>query len=165
MAECKYQKEVDEIIVDNNAKTLVQTAHKIAGEMIQKNRWGGVSEGSSVSTSQIRNLYGTSKKIEMTLDEENVQEMYNRLILLKPKMAYANGRFNKDFGNGKYKIPGFKTLVDSLSERYFTPRSLQTRDLAYDPRAVTANSVSRRRWLLRPQACHERTCAAIWPRR
>ncbi|MCP4351450.1 MAG: type III-A CRISPR-associated protein Csm2 [Desulfobacterales bacterium] len=115
MAECKYQKEVDAIIVDNDAKTLVKTAHKIAGEMIQKNRWGGVSESSSVSTSQIRNLYGTSKKIEMTLDKDNVQEMYGRLILLKPKMAYANGRFNKNFGNGRYKIPGFKTLVDCLS--------------------------------------------------
>ncbi len=115
MADCKFQKELDAIIVRGEAKILVETAQKIAGEMIQKARWGGVAEGSSVSTSQIRNIFGASKRIEMSVDEKNAQDKYGELILLKPKMAYANGRFNKDFGNGRYKIPGFKTLVDCLS--------------------------------------------------
>jgi len=114
MTECQYKQEVDSIIVNSDAKTLVETAQKIAGEMIQTNNWGGVNEGASVSTSQIRNIYGSSKKIEMTLDANNVADMYNRLVLLKPKMAYANGRFNKSFRGG-YKIPGFITLVDCLS--------------------------------------------------
>lgn len=116
MAECKYQQKIDAIIGNSDARTLVETAHRIAVDMIQKNG-EKVIEGSSVSTSQIRNLYGTTKKIEMTLDEqdeENIKQMYGRLILLKPKMAYANGRFNKKTKRGD-KIPGFKVLIDCLS--------------------------------------------------
>ena len=51
----------------------------------------------------------------MTLAEDNAEQLYGRLVLLKPKMAYANGRFNKKFGKDKWKIPGFKILVDCLS--------------------------------------------------
>ena len=54
----------------------------------------------------------------MSLDAENVQEMYGRLLLLKPKMAYANGRFNKPKSKkqgGGDSIPGFRVLVDCLS--------------------------------------------------
>jgi CRISPR-associated protein Csm2 len=116
MTECKYQNDLEEIIINSNAKKLVDTAQKIASEMIRTRSGGGsIDEGSSVSTSQIRNIYGSSKKIEMTLDESNVSEMYGKLILLKPKMAYAHGRFNKRLPRGDYKIPGFKTLVDCLS--------------------------------------------------
>lgn len=115
MTHCQFQQELDTIIVQGDAKTLVDTALKIAEQMIQKNPGGFVKEVTSVSTSQIRNIYGSSKRIEMSLDEKNAPEMYNKLILLKPKMAYANGRFNKPLGRGQYKIPGFKTLVDCLS--------------------------------------------------
>jgi CRISPR-associated protein Csm2 len=93
----------------------VETAQKIAGEMIQRNQRGFLNEGSSVSTSQIRNIFGTSKQIEMRVNEDNVQDEYNKLLLLKPKMAYANGRFNKTFGGGRAKIPGFIILIDCLS--------------------------------------------------
>jgi CRISPR-associated protein Csm2 len=110
MSGCKYQKEVEAIIVNGNAKILVETAQKIAQDMIQKNNRGRLNEGSSVSTSQIRNIFGASKKIEMAIDETKVPQMYGRLLLLKPKMAYANGRFNKN-----NKIPGFTVLVDCLS--------------------------------------------------
>ncbi|MBW1736349.1 MAG: type III-A CRISPR-associated protein Csm2 [Deltaproteobacteria bacterium] len=115
MNECKYQKEVEAIIVKGDAKILVETAQQIAVDMNPKNKWGKVTESASVSTSQIRNIYGTSKKIEMAVDEKNSLQMYNRLLLLKPKMAYANGRFNKKVGANKYKIPGFKVLIDCLS--------------------------------------------------
>lgn len=111
---CKYKNEVDSIITKNDAKILVSTAQNIAKDMIQRKRNGRIDEGSSVSTSQIRNIFGTSKKIEMTLDTQNTGEMYSRLILLKPKMAYAHGRFNKRDGS-RDKIPGFKILVDCLS--------------------------------------------------
>ncbi len=116
MTSVKHQKAIDAIILEGDARVLVDTAQAIASEMIQRNKWGGVDDGASVSTSQIRNIYGTSKTIEMTLNEANVAPMYNRLILLKPKMAYANGRFNKKgFRPGEFKIPGFITLIDSLS--------------------------------------------------
>jgi CRISPR-associated protein Csm2 len=104
-----YQQEIETVIIGGDAKVLVDTAQKIASEMV------GSNEGNSVSTSQIRNIFGTSKKIEMSLNAKNTQEKYRQLILLKPKMAYANARFNKTFGGGRLKIPGFKVLVDSLS--------------------------------------------------
>lgn len=114
MATVKYQNEIQDIILKADARLLVDTAKKIAAEMIVlkesgKDR-GKLDEKKSVSTSQIRNIYGSSKKIEMALREENVGSMYGRLILLKPKMAYANGRHNKNSA-----IRGFTTLVDSLS--------------------------------------------------
>lgn len=115
MTEVNFRKEIDAIIVGCDARVLVETAQKIAGEMINRKNWGDVDDRKSVSTSQIRNIFGSSKKIEMSLNETNTPEMYGRLVLLKPKMAYANGRFNKKFKNGDFQIPGFNTLVDSLS--------------------------------------------------
>lgn len=114
MDNVQFKKELDRIIVQGDSKTLVDTALQIAGQMIQRNQRNFIQEAASVSTSQIRNIYGSSKRIEMSLDEKNAPEMYQKLILLKPKMAYANGRFNP-LRNGRYRIPGFKTLVDCLS--------------------------------------------------
>lgn len=105
MAECPLKEQIDKTIIVGDAKVLVDTAQKIAGEMTSR------SEGrSSVSTSQIRNIYGATKKIDMSLKPENAAEKYSSLLLLKPKMAYANGRHNKN-----NKIPGFTILVVCLS--------------------------------------------------
>ena len=98
---CKYKNEIDQIIIQGNAKVLVETAKDLAKAMVIK-KFEKVDEKSSVSTSQIRNIYGSSKKIEMTLAEENAEQLYGRLVLLKPKMAYANGRFNKNFGKDRF---------------------------------------------------------------
>lgn len=111
MATCEFQKEIDAIILGEDARQLVATAQEIAKKMIQHDKWGNVSDRNSVSTSQIRNIFGTSKQIEMNLSQDNIDQSYNRLILLKPKMAYANARFNKRGDT----IPGFKVLIDSLS--------------------------------------------------
>ncbi len=112
MATCEFKSQIDEIILKGDKKVLVDVAQKIAHEMIYiDKKKGGVDKNRSVSTSQIRNIFGTSKKIEMNLDQENLEQANGKLIMLKPKMAYANARFNKD---GK-KIPGFKVLVDCLS--------------------------------------------------
>lgn len=116
MAACEFQKEIESIIVDGDAKTLVAVAQQIAEKMIFKSdRSGKPVESKSVSTSQIRNIFGTSKKIEMSVNETNVAEKYGQLIMLKPKMAYANGRFNKKGFRGQDNIPGFATLVNCLS--------------------------------------------------
>ncbi|MBW1982613.1 MAG: type III-A CRISPR-associated protein Csm2 [Deltaproteobacteria bacterium] len=112
---CKYQNEVEKIIKGGDAECLVKTAKQIAKDMIKKKKKSDeVNEKVSVSTSQIRNIFGTAKKIEMRMnstDQRSISEAYAKLLLLKPKMAYANGRFNK--GNRR---PGFKVLVDCLSE-------------------------------------------------
>jgi CRISPR-associated protein Csm2 len=110
---CAYQSEIESIIVHGDAKTLVETAKKIAREMVVKKDNGKLNETNSVSTSQVRNIYGTSKKIEMVLDEKNTEELYNKLVLLKPKMAYVNGRVNKD--SKKVKSRGLVTLVKCLT--------------------------------------------------
>ncbi len=106
---CKFQEEISRIIGDGDSRTLVETAKLIAGEMVVK-RGRSVDDRSSVTTSQIRNIYGSAKKIDMNLDENNAAEQYNRLLLLQPKMAYANGRHNK-----RGQIRGFTLLVDCLS--------------------------------------------------
>ena len=113
MSECPYKAEIESIIIQGNAMTLVDTAKKIAKTLIIRKDRDKVDESSSVSTSQIRNIYGSSKKIQMALNESNIQQMYSKLVLLKPKMAYANGRFNKKTKSGD-KIPGFRILTDCL---------------------------------------------------
>ena len=59
-----------------------------------------------VSTSQIRNAYGTVKKLEM---QEFTEKSYRELLLLKPKLAYARGRTEAK------KKDTFKKLEDALS--------------------------------------------------
>lgn len=78
---------------DDSAKDMVNFANDLAKEI------------GDISTSQIRNAYGTVKKLEMqTLTEKS----YRELLLLKPKLAYARGRIEKK------KIDTFKKLEDAL---------------------------------------------------
>lgn len=82
----KNNEEIKRIIQDGDSRQLVETAKSIAKSLVN----------GKISTSQIRNIYGTSKKIELALNEDNVESSYNKLILLKPKMAYAFGRLRSD---------------------------------------------------------------------
>ncbi len=63
---------------DDTAKQMVSFADKLALEI------------KDISTSQIRNAYGTVKKLEMQREFTDVS--YRELQLLKPKLAYARGR-------------------------------------------------------------------------
>lgn len=69
----------DFITSDANARDMVEEAERLARD-IQKD----------VSTSQIRNAYGTVKKLEMA--GELTPQTYRQILLLKPKLAYARGR-------------------------------------------------------------------------
>jgi len=91
---------LERIIVDGDAKTLVEVARTDVAKKIV-----------NISTSQIRNIYGTAKKIEMRLSKENTSESYKKLILLKPKMEYAKGRARK-----RAEKAAFSVLVDYLSK-------------------------------------------------
>jgi CRISPR-associated protein Csm2 len=64
---------------DDTAKAMVNYAEKLANEICR-----------DVSTSQIRNAYGTVKKLEMQSEFNN--KSHRELLLLKPKLAYARGR-------------------------------------------------------------------------
>lgn len=64
---------------DETAKQMVEFAEALAKEIAK-----------DVSTSQIRNAYGTVKKLEMQSAFND--KSYRELLLLKPKLAYARGR-------------------------------------------------------------------------
>ncbi len=80
---------------DETAKRMVEYAERLAIDI------------KDVSTSQIRNAYGTVKKLEM--QREFTEKSYRELLLLKPKLAYARGR-----SDGR-KRDTFKKLEDALS--------------------------------------------------
>jgi CRISPR-associated protein Csm2 len=65
------------IIVDGDPQPLVEWA-EIVGQELANIR---------LTTSQIRNVFGSVRQIEMNWDQ-NPQEAYRQAILLKPKMAY-----------------------------------------------------------------------------
>ena len=94
------------IIVEGDAERTVQVAEKLGQDLAKKHK---------LSTSQIRNIFGTVRRIEMTWpeqpegDEEKQQaaQAQRELLLLKPKMAYQAKR-----ERGR----GVQTLVQVLSE-------------------------------------------------
>lgn len=81
---------------DETAKRMVEYADKLAKEICR-----------DVSSSQIRNAYGTVKKLEM--QSEFTEKSYRELLLLKPKLAYARGRAETK------KKDTFQKLEDALS--------------------------------------------------
>lgn len=83
------------ILSDDTARQMVQYADNLANDI-----------HSDVSTSQIRNIYGTVKKLEM--QREFDIKAYRQLLLLKPKLAYARGRADTK------KKPAFEKLEKTL---------------------------------------------------
>lgn len=89
--------ELTEILDGRNPAKMVRKAEEIAKKTLEGRN--------QLTTSQIRNIYGTVKKLDMIGDREDVLP---RLILLKPKLAYACGR-NKD-------VQGLRILKEVLSD-------------------------------------------------
>jgi len=77
---------------DETARAMVKFAENLAIKI------------KDVSTSQIRSAYGTVKKLEM--QSEFTEKSYRELLLLKPKLAYARKRSQKEYV--------FKELEDAL---------------------------------------------------
>jgi CRISPR-associated protein Csm2 len=98
------RKSLQAIIVDGDAETTVRVAEELGQSLARK-----------LSTSQIRNIFGTVRRIEMTWPEEpegaeekkEAEQARRELLLLKPKMAYQAKR-----ERGR----GVQTLVNVLSE-------------------------------------------------
>lgn len=90
------------IIVEGNAQELVAQA-----EMI------GTKLGSTLTTNQIRAIFGTVRQIEMNwndvANETRRKQAQRQLVLLKPKMMY---RASKDGFQGR----GLQALADVLAE-------------------------------------------------
>jgi len=85
-------------IIQNGGKKLVDTAEKLGPRL--KN--GGLT------TSQIRNIYGMVKKMELKGFDANTAREF---ILLKPKLAYAAQRANRDGARDLRKV-----LSDAIDE-------------------------------------------------
>jgi CRISPR-associated protein Csm2 len=81
---------------DSSTKQMVSFAESLGKKM-----------GKKVSSSQIRNAYGTVKKIQM--QSKFNERSYRELLLLKPKLAYARSR------PGNKNNQGFEELEQALS--------------------------------------------------
>lgn len=91
--------ELEKIIDGSDPQMLVHKAEEIAKATMDV----GDRRQKKLSTSQIRNIYSTVKILEMTKEREDT---ISRLVLIKPKLAYASGRHND--------VPGLKILRDVL---------------------------------------------------
>lgn len=85
-------------LLTSDAAKIVAEAERMAGQL------------SEVKTHQIRNFYSGITKIRVDWRKKNLsaQELSNKIILIKPKLAYATAR-NKKL-NGFYN--SFKAIVD-----------------------------------------------------
>lgn len=92
------------IIVEGDAKATVQEADTLGRDLARK-----------LSTNQIRNIFGTVRRIEMNWPEkpkdeaerQSAAQAHRELLLLKPKMAYQAKR-----ERGR----GVQELTDILSQ-------------------------------------------------
>jgi CRISPR-associated protein Csm2 len=89
--------DLEEILDGKNPAKMVSIAETAAKKTLESKP--------HLTTSQIRNVFGTVKKLDMIGDREDVLP---KLILLKPKLAYAYGR-NRD-------VQGLRILKDILSD-------------------------------------------------
>ncbi|HID07343.1 MAG TPA: type III-A CRISPR-associated protein Csm2 [Armatimonadetes bacterium] len=96
----KMNQNLPRIIIEGNAKTTVEQAEALGKELARQ-----------LSTSQIRNIFGTVRRIEMNWPEhasaEQARQAHRELLLLKPKMAYQAKR-----ERGR----GVKQLTDVLTQ-------------------------------------------------
>lgn len=80
-----YQADARRIIVEGDPVTLVESA-KITGNSIAR----------QLTTSQIRNIFGEVRQIDMkwqsTVDKDAADDAFRRVVLLQPKLAYQAKR-------------------------------------------------------------------------
>lgn len=79
---------LQKIVVQGDTQLLVSEAKAFGRQLAKKDR---------LETSQIRNIFGTVRQIEMNWPRQKATEQQNRdalrqLLLLKPKMAYQASR-------------------------------------------------------------------------
>jgi len=87
------QIDLRKIIVDGDAEELVRQADALGGQLVKP-----------LTTSQIRNIFGTVRRIEMNwpenASEEQARKAHRDLLLLKPKLAYQAKREGERKGRG-----------------------------------------------------------------
>ena len=88
---------LDKRVITQGGEILVETAEQFARELSEIKR-----DRDKLSTSQIRNIYGAVKKMQMKGGELDT----HKLLMLKPKFAYAAKRHGR----------GTEKLKDILTE-------------------------------------------------
>ena len=88
------QAELRAIIVSGDAETLVAQAKNLGEQLVQQR----------LTTNQIRNVFGTVRRIEMNWPENATENQarkgHRELVLLKPKLAYQAKRESGGRGRG-----------------------------------------------------------------
>jgi len=101
--EYKIDKKVaEQIIVADDTEKLVSEA-EVIGKYLAKD----------LSTSQIRNVFGTVKQVSLSWTAQSTAEegkaYYRQILLLKPKMAYQEGRAGRQ---QKEAIRSFRQVLE-----------------------------------------------------
>jgi CRISPR-associated protein Csm2 len=100
------ERELKAIIQDGDGKKTVERAEALGEDLARQ-----------LTTSQIRNIFGTVRRIEMNWPEdagaEQARRAYRDLVLLKPKMAYQAER---ERGRGVKVLTGVLTDAIDLVE-------------------------------------------------
>ncbi len=90
-------------IVSDDVKKLVKVAEKLGnrwGKELNSQRSGGIERNDErLTTSQIRNIFGSIKKIEM----KGFHGQESEFLLLKPKLAYTASRSGAKKGTKELK--------------------------------------------------------------
>jgi CRISPR-associated protein Csm2 len=85
---------IQKIIVEGDAKVLVEEADQL-GKRLARN----------LSSSQIRNVFGIVKRVSQawtpSTEVEEARLAYKEILLLKPKLAYQEGRFGSRSEKGQ----------------------------------------------------------------
>lgn len=87
-----------EQIIAGDAKKLVEVAERLGQDLVN-----------GLSTSQIRNVFGEVKRLQMKGQFD--QQASRELILLKPKLAYQAGRHNRT------KVPQLAQVLSEAIDR------------------------------------------------
>lgn len=80
--------DIKNIILNGNPELLVIKAREMGSKLGAKRDPQSRSNERFLTTSQIRAIFGTVRKIDMDWNEENPKPQIYRLTLLKPKMFY-----------------------------------------------------------------------------
>lgn len=92
-----WEAEINKIVNEFNPSWI---SEKVDRDMILfTEKAGQMMKSKNLSTSQIRNVYGEIKRIQVAGYEKEKTSFY----LLKPKMAYALGRDDKNLGLKLFK--------------------------------------------------------------
>ncbi len=109
------QIDLRKIIVDGDAEELVKQADTLGKQLVKP-----------LTTSQIRNIFGTVRRIAMNwpenASEEQARRAHRDLLLLKPKLAYQAKREGERKGRGvemlRQVLDPAIDLVEGRRERF-----------------------------------------------